>query len=100
MQSFVQKVSSVSVVPEGIEDLDWGGINLEFEHKCRHGKHPRRLFCWEGKHTSRRFLGCPLKVISPLTLIALTLNIGEFLYFTLIVLTFLCDRRNPTVADL
>ncbi|CAN6357137.1 unnamed protein product [Urochloa humidicola] len=43
-------VSSVSVVPEGTEDEFWGGVELESKHRCRHGK-----------HTGRRFLGCPLK---------------------------------------
>ncbi|KAG2577541.1 hypothetical protein PVAP13_6NG104303 [Panicum virgatum] len=53
--------SSVSSLPDGIEDSHWGSVVDQSLVLYRHGKHPHRLYAWEGKHTGRRFLGCPLK---------------------------------------
>ncbi|CAO2144700.1 unnamed protein product [Urochloa humidicola] len=52
---------SVGNIPDGLETKEWGGVDHESKLRCQHGKLPRRLICWEGKDTGRRFLGCPLK---------------------------------------
>jgi len=51
----------VSQVPNGLEDSSWGGIDLESVLRCHHGKHPRRMYSWEGKDSGQRLLGCPLE---------------------------------------
>lgn len=48
-----------------METKEWGGIDHETDERCRHGKRPRRLFCWDSKNTGRRYLGCPLRVTPP-----------------------------------
>ncbi|CAN6286003.1 unnamed protein product [Urochloa humidicola] len=52
---------SVGKLPDGMETKDWCGVDHESKSRCHHGKLPRRLLCWEGKDTGRRFLACPLK---------------------------------------
>ena len=65
------QVSSVSEIPEGMEVLDWGGIDSGTQYRCRHGKHPRRLLYWDGRNTGRRYLGCPMVVCNCFYIVAL-----------------------------
>ncbi|RLM64640.1 hypothetical protein C2845_PM16G13330 [Panicum miliaceum] len=39
----------------------WGGLDHVTDPRCSHGKRPRRLLCWDGKNTGRRYLGCPME---------------------------------------
>ena len=41
---------------------EWGGIDRVTQYRCRHGKRPRCMLCWDGANTGRRFLGCPIQV--------------------------------------
>jgi len=45
---------SVSVIPEGMEVDEWGGIDSVTQYKCRNGKCPRHMLCWDGPNTGRR----------------------------------------------
>ncbi|KAL6661779.1 hypothetical protein ACP70R_001163 [Stipagrostis hirtigluma subsp. patula] len=48
-------------IPPSLEEADWGGLARGTGLRCRHGRRPRRKVCYAGKHTGRRFLGCPLE---------------------------------------
>ncbi|KAL6629726.1 hypothetical protein ACP70R_029491 [Stipagrostis hirtigluma subsp. patula] len=48
-------------IPPSLEESDWGGVARGTGYRCRHGRRPRRKVCYAGKHTGRRFLGCPLE---------------------------------------
>ncbi|PAN34344.1 hypothetical protein PAHAL_6G086600 [Panicum hallii] len=48
-------------LPQGMETSKWGGVDHETAERCRHGKRPRRLLCWDGNNTGRRYLACPLR---------------------------------------
>ncbi|KAL6661007.1 hypothetical protein ACP70R_000391 [Stipagrostis hirtigluma subsp. patula] len=52
---------SVSSLPAAIEESDWCGEERVTGLRCHHGYYPQRKVCWEGEHTGRRFLGCPLE---------------------------------------
>lgn len=45
-----------------METKAWGGVDHESELRCHHGNCPRRLVCWDGKNTGRRYLGCAERV--------------------------------------
>ena len=57
------KAASTGDVPDGLEDSTWGGVVSDSSVLCHHGHPPRRRYSWEGRNTSRRFLGCPLEVL-------------------------------------
>ncbi|PUZ56716.1 hypothetical protein GQ55_5G354100 [Panicum hallii var. hallii] len=47
-------------LPQGMETKECGGVDHETEERCRHGKRPSRLLCWDGSNTGRRYLAYPL----------------------------------------
>ncbi|KAG2649984.1 hypothetical protein PVAP13_1NG182300 [Panicum virgatum] len=55
---------SVEEIPFGMEVDEWGGIDRVTQYRCRHGKRPRRMLCWDRANTGRRFLSCPIQARS------------------------------------
>jgi hypothetical protein len=60
---FAYCCQSDSIVPNGVIETDWAGMGTVRLRKCNHGRHAILKRCWGGKHSGRRFLGCPLKVL-------------------------------------
>jgi len=53
---------SDSLIPHAVAEDDWAGMGTVYLPKCHCDRFTKLKKVWGGRHTGRRFFGCPNQV--------------------------------------